>query len=129
VSLRHWYLLGAGLALWTIWQTCTAIGIFLGAAVPPSWGLDFALPLTFIALLAPVLKDRPAVIAALTAGVVALIGAGWPYKLGLVAAALAGIAAGAWADLLTSQASVTLSGSATQRPTRRDASEESEHAG
>lgn len=97
-SYRHYYLLGAGLALWTIWQICTAIGIFLGAAVPPSWGLDFALPLTFIALLAPVLKDRPAVVAALVAGVVALIGAGWPYKLGLVAAALAGIAAGAWAD-------------------------------
>lgn len=95
---RHWYLLGAGLALWTTWQTCTAIGITLGAAVPPSWSLDFALPLTFIALLAPVLKDRPAALAALMAGAVALIGAGWPYKLGLVAAALAGIAAGAAAD-------------------------------
>ncbi len=95
---RHWYLLGAGLALWTTWQLCTAVGIFLGAAVPASWGLDFALPLTFIALLAPVLRDRPAVVAALTAGGVALIGAGWPYKLGLVAAALAGIAAGAWTD-------------------------------
>jgi predicted branched-subunit amino acid permease len=95
---RHWYLLGAGLALWTIWQMCTAIGITLGAAVPPGWALDFALPLTFIALLAPVLKDRPAGVAAFAAGAVALIGAGWPYKLGLVAAALTGIAAGAWAD-------------------------------
>jgi predicted branched-subunit amino acid permease len=104
---RHYYLLGAGLALWAIWQTCTAIGIFLGAAVPPSWGLDFALPLTFIALLAPVLKDRPAVIAALAAGSVALIGVGWPYKLGLVAAALAGIAAGAWTDQRPRRASLT----------------------
>jgi len=125
---RHYYLLGAGLALWTTWQICTAIGIFLGAAVPPSWGLDFALPLTFIALLAPVLKDRPAVVAALVAGVVALIGAGWPYKLGLVAAALAGIAAGAWADQQARRGAypptrVTLSGSTTQRSPQRDANE------
>jgi predicted branched-subunit amino acid permease len=97
-SSRHWYLLGAGLALWTTWQISTAIGIFLGAAVPPSWSLDFALPLTFIALLAPILKDRPTTAAALAAGVVAVIGAGWPYKLGLVVAALAGIAAGAWVE-------------------------------
>lgn len=97
-SVRHWYLLGAGIALWTTWQISTAIGIFLGAAVPPSWSLDFALPLTFIALLAPILKDRPTVAAALAAGVVAVAAAGWPYKLGLVVAALAGIAAGVWVE-------------------------------
>jgi len=95
---RHWYFLGAGLALWTTWQTCTAIGILLGARVPPSWSLDFALPLTFIALLAPILRDRPAIVAAVAAGAVGVICAGWPYKLGLVAAALAGIAVGVWAD-------------------------------
>jgi predicted branched-subunit amino acid permease len=95
---RHWYLLGAGLALWTTWQISTAAGILLGARVPSSWALEFALPLTFIALLAPILRDRPAVAAAVVAGVVAVIGAGWPYKLGLVAAALAGIAVGAWLD-------------------------------
>jgi predicted branched-subunit amino acid permease len=95
---RHWHFLGAGLALWTTWQFSTAAGILLGARVPASWSLEFALPLTFIALLAPILKDRPAVVAAVAAGVVAVIGAGWPYKLGLVAAALAGIAVGVWAD-------------------------------
>ena len=66
--------------------------------MPPSWSLEFALPLTFIALLAPILRDRPAVSAAVAAGAVAVIGAGWPYKLGLVAAALAGIAVGVWMD-------------------------------
>lgn len=97
-SLRHWYLLGAGLVLWMMWQLCTAIGILLGAAVPSSWALDFALPVTFIALLTPILRDRPAIAAALTAGGVAVVGAAWPYKLGLVAAALAGIAVGVWTD-------------------------------
>jgi predicted branched-subunit amino acid permease len=97
-DFRHWYFLGAGLALWTTWQLSTAAGILLGARVPPSWSLEFALPLTFIALLAPILRDRPAVAAAVAAGAVAVIGAGWPYKLGLVAAALAGIMVGVWMD-------------------------------
>lgn len=69
---NHWFLLGAGLALWTTWQTSTALGIFLGAAIPESWSLDFALPLTFIAMVVPVLKSRPMIAAAVSAGVVAL---------------------------------------------------------
>ncbi len=95
---KHWYLLGAGLALWTTWQACTAVGIFLGARIPPSWSLEFALPLTFIALLAPILKSRAAVAAAVSAGAAALLVAGLPYKLGLVLAALIGIAVGMWAE-------------------------------
>jgi 4-azaleucine resistance transporter AzlC len=90
----HWYFLGAGLTLWSAWQLSTAAGIFLGAAVPESWSLDFTLPLTFIALVIPTLKDRPAAAAALSAGVVALLAFALPYKLGLILAALAGIAAG-----------------------------------
>jgi 4-azaleucine resistance transporter AzlC len=90
----HWFLLGAGLSLWIDWQISTALGIFLGAAIPESWSLDFALPLTFIAMLVPVLKDRPAIAAALTAGVVALVAYPLPYSLGLILAALVGIFVG-----------------------------------
>jgi 4-azaleucine resistance transporter AzlC len=92
--VSHWFLFGAGLALWTDWQFSTALGIFLGAAIPESWSLDFALPLTFIAMVVPVLKNRPAVAAALSAGVVALLAYSLPYKLGLILAALVGIAVG-----------------------------------
>ena len=90
----HWFWLGAGSALWMCWQTSTALGIFLGTAIPESWSLDFALPLTFIAMVVPVLKDRPAVAAALSAGIVALIAFSLPYKLGLILAALVGILVG-----------------------------------
>ena len=90
----HWFWLGAGCALWVFWQLSTAVGIFLGAAIPESWSLEFALPLTFIAMLVPVLRDRPGIAAALSAGVVALIAYPLPYKLGLIAAALAGILVG-----------------------------------
>ena len=90
----HWFWLGAGLSLWLTWQISTALGIFLGAAIPESWSLDFALPLTFIAMLVPVLKHRPAIAAALAAGAVALVAFPLPYKLGLILAALVGILVG-----------------------------------
>jgi 4-azaleucine resistance transporter AzlC len=90
----HWFWLGAGCTLWVFWQLSTAVGIFLGAAIPESWSLDFALPLTFIAMLVPVLRDRPGIAAALSAGVVALAAFSLPYKLGLILAALVGIIVG-----------------------------------
>ncbi len=90
----HWFFLGAGLSLWTTWQASSALGIFLGTAIPSSWPLDFALPLTFIAMVMPVLKDRPVVAAAISAGIVALFAYSLPYKLGLILAALIGILVG-----------------------------------
>jgi 4-azaleucine resistance transporter AzlC len=94
VGNKHWYFLGAGLALWSSWQLSTALGIFLGTQVPESWSLDFTLALTFIALVVPGLKDRPAAAAALTAGICAVWFIGLPYRLGLVAAAMIGILVG-----------------------------------
>ncbi len=90
----HWFLLGAGFSLWFIWQVSTAFGIFLGTAIPESWSLDFALPLTFIAMVVPVLKNRPAIASALSAGGVALAAYQLPFRLGLILAAVVGIAVG-----------------------------------
>lgn len=90
----HAYYAGAGMAWWLNWQVATAVGIFIGAQVPASWPLDFAVPLTFIALVVPMLKDRPGLVAAVVAGAVAVGAASLPYKLGLLLAVLAGIAAG-----------------------------------
>jgi branched chain amino acid efflux pump len=94
VTPRHWYFLGAGLTLWIVWQISTAIGIVLGANVPASWSLDFALPLTFIALVIPALRTRAEWIAAATAGGVAVLAAGLPLNLSLLAATLCGMAIG-----------------------------------
>ena len=90
----HWFFFGAGLTLWISWQISTAIGIWLGTTLPESWPLDFALPITFIALIMPALKDKPAIAASLSAGVVALLAYNLPYKLGLMLAGLLGIIVG-----------------------------------
>lgn len=100
---KHWYFLGAGLALWSSWQASTAVGLLLGAQVPASWALDFTLPLTFIALVVPALRTRADTAAALTAGLLAVAVANAPLRLGLVIATICGIGVGVLLDRLTPQ--------------------------
>ena len=47
------HFLGGGSALWIMWQVTNAIGFLAGNVIPASWSLEFAVPLCFIALLAP----------------------------------------------------------------------------
>lgn len=94
---RHWYIAGGGAISWVVWTLAVGAGVVLGAQVPPAWGLDFTFALTFLALLMVVLHDRPGVAAAVVGGLAAIAAFHLPLKLGLVAAALTGIAAGvAW---------------------------------
>lgn len=88
----HWVLFGAGLALWAGWQIATLAGVLLGAQLSGDWSLDFALPLTFIAIVVPLLTDRRRVAVALTAAVLAILLVGLPYKLGLFCASLGALA-------------------------------------
>jgi len=104
-GLAHYYFFGAGLALWATWQTASGLGIWLGAALPADWPLDFALPLTFIAMIVPTLKNRPAWTAALCAGCAALFAHTLPHQLGLILAALIGIAVGTVLEVRAAQAS------------------------
>ena len=89
---------GAGITLWTTWQISTAIGIFLGAQVPAAWSLEFGLPLTFMALLLPSLRDRAGIVAALAAALTAVFALRMPLKLGLIVSSIVGIVAGMLAD-------------------------------
>jgi 4-azaleucine resistance transporter AzlC len=97
-TYKHWYFFGAGLTLWSTWQISTALGIFIGARLPQNWPLGFALPLTFIALVVPALKDRASVGAAIVAALVGLLAINLPYKTGLLLAALIGILTGLWIE-------------------------------
>ncbi len=93
---KHWYYLGSALFMYVNWQIWTIVGILAGQRIPdPShWGLDFALVATFIGLLVPQVRTRPMLAAALVAGGTAALTAGLPNKLGLIVAALVGVAAG-----------------------------------
>jgi 4-azaleucine resistance transporter AzlC len=97
---RTAYYLGVAVALWAVWQVATVGGIVLGSGVPDAWGLEFAVPLIFLALLVPAIEDRQTGLAAVVGGTVAVAGTGLPLNLGLLVGASGGIAAGLGADRL-----------------------------
>lgn len=88
------FYLGAAMTLWITWQITTTTGLLLGSAIPSSWSLEFAIPLTFMALLVLAVKDKPGLVAAIVGGGVALGAIALPYHLGLLVGTAAGIAAG-----------------------------------
>jgi predicted branched-subunit amino acid permease len=88
------YFLGAALPIWLTWQLAVALGIVIGAGLPPQWRLEFAAPLAFIALTVPLLRSRAMVAAALAAAITVIAAWGLPMRLSLALAALAGIAVG-----------------------------------
>lgn len=94
VERRRWYYLGTAAPLWLIWQVCTVVGAVVGARVPAWLPLEFAVPLTFLALLIPAIEDGARAVAAVVGGSVATLGASLPFNAGLLAGALAGVAAG-----------------------------------
>jgi predicted branched-subunit amino acid permease len=91
---RHWHFLGTASTLYVTWQVAVAIGVVAGARIPAEWSLDFAVVLTFIALLVPAVRTRADLAAAIVAAAIALAAAGLPYRLALVAATIGGIGVG-----------------------------------
>jgi 4-azaleucine resistance transporter AzlC len=97
---KRWYYLGVALAIWVAFQAATLAGVFLGALASDGWSLDFVLPLIFIALALPAIKDRTTGAAAVAAGVASVFAAALPLNLGLIAAALVGVLGGLAAESL-----------------------------
>lgn len=95
-AYKHWFFFGSGLTLWSGWQLSTLAGLLLGSEIPPEWGFDFAVPLTFIALVVPAAHSRADWLAVTVAGAAALLLAALPFKLALIAATLLGVAGGVW---------------------------------
>lgn len=86
------YLKGLLYSNWWAWQGGSIAGIFLGSAVPSAWGLGFAATLAIICITVPMVQNRAALCGVLVAAFVAVAGNGLPYKLGLLAAVIAGMA-------------------------------------
>jgi 4-azaleucine resistance transporter AzlC len=97
---KHWYWLGSAVFMYANWQVCTWLGLTVGQLLPnaAAWGLDFAMPVTFIGMVVPYLKNRPMLAAVIVSGLVAVLAYPLPNKLGLILAALAGIITGITAE-------------------------------
>lgn len=90
----HYFFAGAGFSMWLTWQLAVMAGAFLGAEIPASWSLDFAIPLVFLALLVPSVRNSGCLAAACVGGVVAVLAVDMAYNLGLLLASVCGICTG-----------------------------------
>lgn len=97
---RRGYYLGTSIPFWVTWQVAAIIGIVFGARIPADWQVGFVVPLAFIALLVPELTNRSKTTAALVAGVIAVVGTGIPFRLGIVVATIGGTAVGLGTEVM-----------------------------
>jgi len=88
------YFAGLSIPIWLCWQVSVGAGVLVGTQLPAAWKLEFAAPLAFIAMSIPLLRDRPMVAAAVSAGATAVLAHGLPLRSGLALAAAVGIAFG-----------------------------------
>jgi len=77
------------------WYICTYLGAVLGQLIPPSLSPDFAVPICFIAIFAPMLRSLPHIVAAGVSILAAVLFANLPWNFGLIVAAFLAMLAGA----------------------------------
>ncbi len=97
---KQWFYMGAAFTMYIVWQVATWIGIWAGSSIsdPAGWGLDYALPATFIAMLVPLVRTKGVAVCVLIAGTLSLLLYSLPYQIGLILAMVIGAAAGAMVD-------------------------------
>jgi predicted branched-subunit amino acid permease len=93
------YYLGCASLLWPWWVLMNAIGAFAGAQLPTSWQLEFTIPLSFIAMVVPLLKSRAQITAAVSGAMAGVLFYALPLKLGLIVACVLGTCIGLMVDV------------------------------
>lgn len=93
------YYAGAVLPICPVWYGTTLAGALLGATIPAGIPVDFAVPITFIAMIAPMLRTPAHVVAAFVSVASALAFGFVPYNLGLLIAAVLAMMAGARVEI------------------------------
>lgn len=95
ISERVSYFFGTVVHLVPFWIGGSLLGAVIGETIPESLALDFALPIMFLALVAPMLKSLAHVAAAFVSVAAALALAWLPSGTGLLIAAALAMLAGA----------------------------------
>ena len=97
MSLRHRLAFFAGVVMVVClpWMIFSWLGATVGQAIPEGIALDFAMPITFLAMIAPMLRTPAHLAACFVAILGSLVFAGLPSGLGLLIASPLGMATGA----------------------------------
>ncbi|MBA1198938.1 AzlC family ABC transporter permease [Pseudomonas plecoglossicida] len=95
-QFNRWYALGVGLTFYVAWNLFTLAGIVLGQNIPhlDQLGLDFSIVATFVALIAPTVRNVPALVCVLVSLFSSVLFTYWHWETALIAAGLLGMGAG-----------------------------------
>lgn len=93
---------GASFCMLLGWHIAVIAGYVFGNFAPPEWALDYAVPLSFIALVIPSLKSNNHIRVALFSGIVSILFYSLPFQTGLITTALLSMS---FAALLTGKRS------------------------
>ena len=85
------YFLGAGFTFWSLWMVSTALGVVLGPAIPPEWGVEFAAPVLFVSLMMAASERRDKLAAAGIAMGVTFLLASLPNRAGILIAVIVSV--------------------------------------
>lgn len=94
------YFFGSIAPIAPLWYLSTIAGARLGRAIPPEFALDFAVPITFLAVIAPMIRTVPHIATTLVSIFGALALAKLPFGTGLLVAAGLAMATGATLEVL-----------------------------
>ncbi|WP_110971137.1 MULTISPECIES: AzlC family ABC transporter permease [Pseudomonas] len=95
-QFNRWYALGVGFTFYLAWNLFTLAGIILGQNIPhlDKLGLDFSITATFVALIAPCVRNVPTVVCVAVSLFCSVLFSHWHWETALVLAGLLGMAAG-----------------------------------
>ena len=93
-SILHYHLLGSGITLFLSWQISTLFGVWLGNDLPEFLDFQFIIPLTFIAIIIPMIKSKSTLITVISSGISALIFKNLDINFWIILSGLTGILAG-----------------------------------
>ena len=98
IAQKMAYFFGSMTPIAPVWYASTYIGIIAGSAIPEAFALDFAIPITFLALVGPNLRSLPHLAAALVSVGASLLLIELPYNLWLIVAATLAMMTGAYLE-------------------------------
>ncbi len=94
------YFIGTFAMIAPLWNLAAWAGFRAGRAIPPEYALDFAMPITFLAMVAPQMRSVPHAVAAATSAVLAVALVRMPWGTGVLVAAAVAMIVGAGAEVL-----------------------------
>lgn len=92
---RMWTMLGAGVTMWSIWNSIVLLGVFVGDVLPDDFPVGFIVAVLFGGLMVLAIRNRPGVAAAIAGGVIAVIARDLPPGSAVLIAIIVGATVGA----------------------------------